>query len=127
MKAQVMTFRRMKKFTDYLFDSKDQSRKAALILKAILDPRLSRLSQKMPGSQEVNYKAIQRFLPSSDPIYACGSKEQRARNTMLHAPLWTRNTMLHAPCTMLLLHPGGSNRYPKASGEEDRNGQGVRL
>jgi hypothetical protein len=49
MKAQVMTFRRMKKFTDYLFDSEDQSRKAALILKAILDPTLSRLSHKMPG------------------------------------------------------------------------------
>jgi hypothetical protein len=98
MRAQVMTFRRMKKFTDYLFDSEDQSKKAALILKAILDsqsPRLSRLSHKMPGSQEANYKAIQRFLSSSDPIYACGSKEQRARNTMLHAP-----------CSMLLLHPG---------------------
>jgi len=49
MRAQVMTFRRMKKFTDYLFDSEDQSRKAALILKTILDPRLSRLSHKMPG------------------------------------------------------------------------------
>jgi hypothetical protein len=86
---QVITFRRMGQFTGYLFDAKGQAKKAALILKAILDsrsPRLSCLSQKMPGSQEANYKAIQRFLSSSDPIYACGSKEQRARNTMLHAP-----------------------------------------
>jgi hypothetical protein len=40
----VLTFRRMGQFTDYLFDSKDQARKAALILKAILEARSPRLS-----------------------------------------------------------------------------------
>jgi len=70
MNDQVLTFRRMKQFTDYLFDSKGQARKAALILKAILEarsPRLSDISQGMPGNPEANYKALQRFLNATDP------------------------------------------------------------
>jgi len=70
MNHQLLTFRRMEQFTDYLFDSKDQARKAALILKAILQarsPRLSDISQEMPGNPEANYKALQRFLATSEP------------------------------------------------------------
>ncbi len=70
MNHQVLTFRRMEQFTDYLFDSKDQARKAALILKAILEvrsPRLSDISQAMPGNPEANYKMLQRFLQATDP------------------------------------------------------------
>lgn len=70
MNHQVLTFRRMEQFTDYLFDSKDQARKAALILKAILEarsPRLSDISQAMPGNPQANYKALQRFLATSEP------------------------------------------------------------
>jgi len=53
MKNQIITFRRMRKFTEYLFDSKEKSKKAAMIIKAILDsrsPRLSDISQRMPGN-----------------------------------------------------------------------------
>jgi len=68
MNHQLLTFRRMEQFTDYLFDSKDQARKAALILKAILQarsPRLSDISQEMSGNPQANYKALQRFLATS--------------------------------------------------------------
>ncbi len=57
-------------FAQLLFDSKDPARKAAVILKAILDaqsPRLSDIAQKMPGTPEANYKQIQRFLVKIDP------------------------------------------------------------
>ena len=65
---QVLTYKRMGEFTEYLFDKKDQVTKAALILKAILEaPRLSNLSQVLPGSPEANYKLIQRFLKAADP------------------------------------------------------------
>lgn len=70
MNHQVLTFKRMEQFTDYLFDPKDQAHKAALILKAILEarsPRLSDISQAMPGNPEANYKAIQRFLEAAEP------------------------------------------------------------
>jgi hypothetical protein len=66
----VLTFRRMEQFTDDLFDDRDPARKAALILKAILEarsPRLSDISQEMPGNPESNYKALQRFLKAADP------------------------------------------------------------
>ena len=54
-------------FTDFaqaLFDSPAIARKAAVILKAILEaqsPRLSEIAQKMPGKPDANYKQIQRF------------------------------------------------------------------
>jgi len=70
MNNQVLSFKRMEQFTEYLFDSKAQARKAALILKAFLEarsPRLSDISQKMPGNPQANYKAIQRFLAATDP------------------------------------------------------------
>lgn len=70
MNQEVLTFKRMERFTDYLFDRKDQARKAALILGAILEvrsPRLTDIAQAMPGNPEANYKAIQRFLADTDP------------------------------------------------------------
>jgi hypothetical protein len=57
-------------FAQLLFDSTDLARKAAVILKAILEaqsPRLSEIAQKMPGTAEANYKQIQRFLAKIDP------------------------------------------------------------
>lgn len=57
-------------FAQLLFDSKDCARKAAVILKAILEaqsPRLSEIAQKMPGTTDANYKQLQRFLATTDP------------------------------------------------------------
>ncbi len=57
-------------FAQALFDSKDDARKAAVILKAMLEaqsPRLSEIAQKMPGQPDANYKQIQRFLATTDP------------------------------------------------------------
>lgn len=57
-------------FAQLLFDSKEDARKGALILKAILEaqsPRLSDIAQKMPHKPEANYKCIQRFLANTDP------------------------------------------------------------
>lgn len=58
------------KFAQRLFDSKEVARKAAVILKAILEaqsPRLSEIAQKMPGTPVANYKQLQRFLTATDP------------------------------------------------------------
>ncbi len=57
-------------FAQLLFDSKAIARKAAVILKAILEaqsPRLSEIARKMPGSPSANYKQLQRFLAATDP------------------------------------------------------------
>jgi hypothetical protein len=57
-------------FAQLLFDSQDLARKAAVILKAILEaqsPRLSEIAQKMPGTPDANYKQMQRFLMKIDP------------------------------------------------------------
>lgn len=57
-------------FAQALFDSPQIARKAAIILKAILDaqsPRLSEIAQKMPGKPDANYKQLQRFLQQTDP------------------------------------------------------------
>ena len=62
---QGLTCQRMEQFTEYL-----QVTKAALILKAILEarsPRLSDLSQVLPGKPEANYKMSQRFLKATEP------------------------------------------------------------
>ena len=70
MNSQILTFRRMEQFTDYLFDDREEARKAALILKAILEarsPRLSDISQALPGNPQSNYKMLQRFLKATDP------------------------------------------------------------
>src|SRR5512133_1787954 len=58
------------KFAQLLFDSKNVARKAAVILKAILEaqsPRLSEIAQKMSGTPAANYKQLQRFLAATDP------------------------------------------------------------
>ena len=57
-------------FAQVLFDSKDDARKAAAILKAMLEvqsPRLTDIAQKMTGKPDANYKQIQRFLAATDP------------------------------------------------------------
>jgi len=58
MNDEILTFRRMEQFTDYLFNNRDEARKAALILKAILEarsPRLSDISQALPGNHPTFY------------------------------------------------------------------------
>ncbi len=60
-------------FARLLFDSNKAARKAAVILKAILEaqsPRLSEIARKMPGSPAANYKQLQRFLAATDPKMA---------------------------------------------------------
>jgi len=60
----------MQKFTAECFDKPEESRKAARILKAILEaqsPRLSEISYAMGGNPEASYKSIQRFLDASEP------------------------------------------------------------
>jgi hypothetical protein len=57
-------------FAQYLFDGEDQAKKGGAILQAMLEarsPRLSDISQHLPGSPAANYKAIQRFLDQTDP------------------------------------------------------------
>lgn len=57
-------------FAQLLFDSNQVARKAAVILRAILEaqsPRLSEIAQKMPGTPAANYKQLQRFLAATDP------------------------------------------------------------
>lgn len=63
----------MEKFALEIFDSDEEARKAAPILKAILEARslrLSDLSQAMKGSPQANYKALHRFLKASSPQIA---------------------------------------------------------
>jgi hypothetical protein len=60
-------------FARFLFDRDDQAQKAVSIIQAILEarpPRLSDISQRMPGKPAANYKAIQRFLDTTDPRVA---------------------------------------------------------
>lgn len=57
-------------FMDYLFDDEKQARQAGKIVKALLEaqsPRLTDISEKMPGKNSVsNYKVIQRFIKQVD-------------------------------------------------------------
>lgn len=74
MNDQVLTFKRMEQFTDYLFDSKDQARKAALILKAILEARSPRLSDSwgMPGNRKRS--SVSSPLPNPRKPYGGSTK-----------------------------------------------------
>ena len=57
-------------FAKYLFDRDTTATKAGRIIRAILDarsPRLSDISQHMPGNPDADYRAVQRFLDESDP------------------------------------------------------------
>ena len=70
MNRQVIKLSDMQRFTSECFDEEKEGQKAARILKGILDarsPRISDISHAVEGSPEANYKAIQRFLNSSDP------------------------------------------------------------
>jgi hypothetical protein len=58
------------RFAQCVFDEESVARQAAHILRAIVkarSPRLSDISQKMPGKAEAGYKRIQRFLAQADP------------------------------------------------------------
>jgi hypothetical protein len=68
MPKPIISLKAMTDFAYQLFDNSEED--AALIMKAILEtrsPRLSDISQAMPGSPAANYKAIQRFLDKADP------------------------------------------------------------
>lgn len=70
MVSQVLSFARVKRFTDYLFDRENRSGKVARILQAILEahsPRLWEMAERMPGSPRANDKTIPRFLAETDP------------------------------------------------------------
>lgn len=67
---QIIKLPDMRRFAAECFDGITESEKAARILKGIMDarsPRISDISHAMGGSSEANYKAIQRFLDTSDP------------------------------------------------------------
>ena len=64
---------KLQEFVQHLFDQPDITRKAGLIIQAILEarsPRLSDLSHKLPGKPDANYKMVQRFLAKVDPRQA---------------------------------------------------------
>ena len=66
---QIIKPAHMQKFSAECFDNPKEAHNAANILKSIIDsrsPRISNTSQAMTGHHEANYKAIQRFLDSSD-------------------------------------------------------------
>lgn len=57
-------------FVQHLFDQASLARKAARIVKGILEarsPRLSDIAHQMPGNPDASYKQIQRFLAKVDP------------------------------------------------------------
>jgi hypothetical protein len=69
MSKSIINLKAMTDFASGLFDNSEEE--AALIMKAILEagsPRLSDISQAMPGSPESNYKAIQGFLDKAEQM-----------------------------------------------------------
>src|SRR4030095_17220885 len=77
----AMEFTRIPLFAHFLFDSEPLANKATTILAGMLaaqSPRLSRISQYMPGSAEANYKQIPRFLCQADPQAALQRRFQAA-------------------------------------------------
>jgi hypothetical protein len=57
-------------FLQALFDDPETAKKAARILAGLLNarsPSLSEIAREMKGGEMANYKAIQRFLGSTDP------------------------------------------------------------
>jgi hypothetical protein len=68
--ASVFEFINTLEFTRYLFDDDKSAAMAADMSRAILDaksPRISDISNRMSGSSDANYKAVQRFLDHTDP------------------------------------------------------------
>lgn len=64
-----MEFIRIAEFMQRLFDRESVAQRAAEIVTGILEgrsPRLSDIAQHMPGTPAANYKAIQRFIASTD-------------------------------------------------------------
>ena len=57
-------------FVESLFDDKETAKKAAEIIKGMIQarsPRLSDISREMRGNEAGNYKKMQRFLDSTEP------------------------------------------------------------
>ena len=71
MVSPVLPVEEMERVAQELFDRPDQAHKAAGLLKGGLEaqssPRLSDISQAMPGNPEANDTAIQRFLEMTEP------------------------------------------------------------
>lgn len=69
--AEVVPLGQLEKFMTEIFERDEHARKAAKLVKAILEAgslRISDLSQRMPGtSPAANYKAIERFLKEVEP------------------------------------------------------------
>jgi hypothetical protein len=66
-------FTHLLQFVQRLFDDDHTARKAKVIIEGILkahSPRLSDIAREMPGKEEANYKAIQRFLAHHSPQQA---------------------------------------------------------
>ena len=63
-------FTHLSGFVQCLFDEEETAKKAAEIIKGMIQahsPRLSDISREMSGSAEANYKKIQRFLGEVEP------------------------------------------------------------
>lgn len=68
--AQVLSLSDIEGFVDQLFASTDEVKKGSAVIQGILDARSIRLSdvaQKMSGTPQANYKAIQRYLENAQP------------------------------------------------------------
>jgi hypothetical protein len=66
-------FTHLLQFVQQLFDDADTARKTKEIIEGILksrSPRISDIAREMRGTEEANYKCIQRFLASSSPQQA---------------------------------------------------------
>ena len=66
----MLEFINASQFAQHLFDREGEAERAGRIIRAILEarsPRLSDISQRMPGKPAANYKTIQRFLAQVDP------------------------------------------------------------
>ena len=66
-------FTHLSQFVQKLFDDADTANKANKIVEGILkaqSPRMSAIARKMSGSEEANYKCIQRFLAKNSPQQA---------------------------------------------------------
>jgi hypothetical protein len=73
VKRLVIKLSDIRRFAAECFDAAGESEKAARILKGILDtrsPRISDISHAMEGTPYANYKAVERFLDTSDPRMA---------------------------------------------------------
>jgi hypothetical protein len=65
MSQCILSVEDIERFAMEIFDRYEETKKAAPILKGILDarsPRISDISHAMPGNPDANYKSVQRFI-----------------------------------------------------------------